>query len=219
MPGKEPVFKNFPLSGWEKLKRTPKPRDPSKLCPSISFVESSFYEQREGGMHSAIDIFTNLMTPVVADTDGIMWVNIEKGDIPDDYIYWDKGGWHCYIWGDDGFIRYYAHLHQKPLKKPGERVRPGDLLGYVGVSGNSGTWKNQQEYEQRRGNATTCPHLHFALYRTIDGKKAGAINPYPYLKESFSRIVTPRKKVVAIGIGTVIVLVGVGYLIWRLIKR
>jgi murein DD-endopeptidase MepM/ murein hydrolase activator NlpD len=57
---------------------------------------------------------------------------------------------------DDGTVAEYAHLSPGPeLVKPGQRVSPGDLLGYSGNTGYS-----------------SGPHLHFIVSKptVVDGK-------------------------------------------------
>jgi len=61
-----------------------------------------------------------------------------------------------------GMSYYYAHLERATVS-PGQRVRVGDVIGYVGNSGNA---------------ATTDPHLHFGIYRW--GR--GAVDPFPLLQ-------------------------------------
>ena len=56
---------------------------------------------------------------------------------------------------------YYAHLDSQAVR-PGQRVRVGDVLGFVGNTGNA---------------RTTHPHLHFGIYR----RGEGAVDPAPFL--------------------------------------
>jgi murein DD-endopeptidase MepM/ murein hydrolase activator NlpD len=55
---------------------------------------------------------------------------------------------------------YYAHLDRFGTFREGDVVEPGDVLGYVGTSGNA------------RG---TPSHLHYGIYR------GRALNPYSRL--------------------------------------
>jgi peptidoglycan LD-endopeptidase LytH len=57
---------------------------------------------------------------------------------------------------------YYAHLDRYGAFRRGDVVRPGDVLGYVGDSGDA------------RGTPT---HLHYAIYSS----SGHARNPYPRL--------------------------------------
>ena len=76
------------------------------------------------------------------------------------------GGKVVWIMGPAGTWHYYAHLddHKRGLSV-GDYVRKGDLIGYVGNTGNA---------------RHTAPHLHYGLY--LQGKGRGAVNPYPYLR-------------------------------------
>jgi hypothetical protein len=62
---------------------------------------------------------------------------------------------------NNGDALYYAHLETQEVRE-GQEVRPGDMIGRVGNSGNA---------------RTTPPHLHFGIY--VRGR--GARDPYPYL--------------------------------------
>ena len=61
---------------------------------------------------------------------------------------------------DAGRTFYYAHLDRQAFTEP-RRVVTGDVLGYVGNTGNA---------------RTTAPHLHFGLYD--DGPR----DPLPYVQ-------------------------------------
>ena len=66
--------------------------------------------------------------------------------------------------GAGGRVYYYAHLDSYAARiGPGDLVSAGDLLGFVGNSGNA---------------ESTAPHLHFGVYTS-----SGAIDPLPYLVE------------------------------------
>jgi murein DD-endopeptidase MepM/ murein hydrolase activator NlpD len=56
---------------------------------------------------------------------------------------------------------YFAHLERFGAFREGHVVRAGDVVGYVGDSGNA------------KGGP---PHLHYAIYA-----RGRAINPYPIL--------------------------------------
>lgn len=66
---------------------------------------------------------------------------------------------------------YYAHLDRlAPGLAQGQTVRRGEVLGYVGTTGNA---------------PARTPHLHFAIYEIADGKTRWGgrpINPYPLWK-------------------------------------
>lgn len=115
-------------------------------------VHSEFGAEREAGRrtHEGIDIFAPRNTPVVAVVDGHA--------VPDTN---NLGG--NVVWLRDGRGRrsyYYAHL-QRWAFEGSRRVTTGDVLGYVGNTGNA---------------RTTAPHLHFGIY------EGGAIDPLPFIQ-------------------------------------
>lgn len=70
------------------------------------------------------------------------------------------------------FAYYYAHLdrYAEGLKE-GAELKRGDLMGYVGVTGNSDP---------------NAPHLHFAVFELTPAKqwwKGSPLNPYPLLAD------------------------------------
>jgi murein DD-endopeptidase MepM/ murein hydrolase activator NlpD len=117
-------------------------------------LTNSWGAPRSGGRHhEGIDIFARRNTPVVSATDGIVT-----------RVGWNTlGGRIVMVTGPGGYHHYYAHLERFGSKKLGEAVRRGEVIGYVGDSGNA------------KGTPT---HLHYGIYRF----GGGAINPYPLLK-------------------------------------
>jgi murein DD-endopeptidase MepM/ murein hydrolase activator NlpD len=120
-------------------------------------LSNSWGEPRDGGRrkHRGIDIFAPRGTGVVAVADGIVSF---IGDQP-------KGG-HClWLTTESGASFYYAHLDRWAAGLyEGMEVRSGDLLGYVGNTGNA---------------RTTPPHLHFGINQNDE-----MVNPYPILTRS-----------------------------------
>ena len=104
---------------------------------------------RGGGTrwHEGIDLFANRGAPVYAPVSGA--VQQKVGSI---------GGNQFNLYGDDGITYIGSHLSE--FGKSGA-VNAGDILGYVGTSGNA---------------SGTSPHLHFGMYA-----KGGVVNPYPSL--------------------------------------
>lgn len=120
-------------------------------------------DTRGGGArrHNAIDIMAPGGTPVVAAAPG----RIEK------LFRSEAGGLTLYVRSPDrGWTYYYAHLGgYAPGVREGQAVRAGELLGYVGDTGNAGA-----------GNH----HLHFAVARMRAGERwwqGEPVNPYPLL--------------------------------------
>lgn len=117
----------------------------------------------EGRTHDAIDIMAPAETPVLAAADG----QIQK------LFQSERGGTTIYqLSADQKLIFYYAHLarYADGLTE-GKQVRQGDVIAYVGDSGNAGP-----------GNY----HLHFSIAAVSDPKRyweGTNINPYPLLRE------------------------------------
>jgi murein DD-endopeptidase MepM/ murein hydrolase activator NlpD len=116
----------------------------------------------EGRVHNAIDIMAAKDTPVLAAADGTIIRLFQS----------EKGGTTIYVRGtDDHTIYYYAHLDRYADGLTENKfVRRGDLIAYVGDTGNAGA-----------GNY----HLHFAIWTVDDPKRfwnGNDINPYPLLR-------------------------------------
>jgi len=125
-----------------------------------------------GHAYPATDLFAPEGTAFVAVTSGIIQ-GVSRTDT------WDpevddgatKAGLFVALIGDDG-VRYYgSHLSDVVDGiEAGVRVAAGDLLGYVGTSGNA------------RG---TPPHLHFGISRPTALEdweiRRGEIDPVPFL--------------------------------------
>jgi murein DD-endopeptidase MepM/ murein hydrolase activator NlpD len=115
-------------------------------------VQSEFGAERDAGRreHQGIDIFAPRDTPVLAVADGTAHsgTNGLGGNV---------------VWLRDGRRRqrfYYAHL-SRPAFEGAVAVKAGDVVGYIGNTGNA---------------RTTAPHLHFGIYQD------GAIDPLPFLR-------------------------------------
>lgn len=142
---------------------------PSHLAMPIAGVDpaqlqDTFHQQRAGHMHEALDIMAPRGTPVMAVVEG----NVAK-------LFTSKqGGLTVYQFDNSGtYCYYYAHLdHYAPGLKEGTLLRKGDVLGFVGSTGDA-----SQE----------APHLHLAVFKLGPEKewwKGTAIDPLPLLRES-----------------------------------
>ncbi len=127
------------------------------LWPVLGSISSSFGETRlssaAGGArpHKGVDISAPLGTPVVAAAAGVV---ISCG--------WQaEMGKSVYIDHGHGFATLYGHL-KKILVKPGDKVKKGQIIGTVGMTGNS-----------------TGPHLHYEVH--VQGVP---VNPQTYLRQT-----------------------------------
>jgi murein DD-endopeptidase MepM/ murein hydrolase activator NlpD len=115
----------------------------------------------EGRVHDAIDIPAPAGTPVVAAADGEIIKLFQS----------ERGGTTIYqLSTDKKLVFYYAHLQRyADGLAVGKFARQGEVVAYVGDSGNAGT-----------GNF----HLHFSISVVADPKRyweGTNINPYPIL--------------------------------------
>lgn len=126
-------------------------------------IEDTFNSTRGGGTrrHEATDILAPRGTPVLAVADGTiakLFLSVPGGMT----IYeFDPAGVWCF---------YYAHLDgYAPGLHEGMTVKRGDVIGYVGTTGNAGN----------------TPHLHIAFARLNPEKhwwQSTPVDPYPILR-------------------------------------
>jgi murein DD-endopeptidase MepM/ murein hydrolase activator NlpD len=139
----------------------PKPGEILFPVPGVSpkAMADSFHDARGARTHHAVDILAPRNSEVVAVADGTIARMMTSA----------AGGIAVYQWNADAtLVYYYAHLegYAKGLAE-GQTVTRGQVLGYVGTTGNA---------------PANTPHLHFAISR-VDKKGrwwGGApVNPFP----------------------------------------
>ncbi len=131
------------------------------VAGEVEFIDSWGYPRMTGTAsahwHQGTDVFATLGTPLIASENGTL-SGIGVGSL---------GGNKLWVNGDSGTEYYYAHLAAfAPGIADGQRVRAGEVVGYVGDTGNA------------RG---TSPHLHFEVHPG----GVGPVNPYPLLKAAY----------------------------------
>ena len=121
-----------------------------------SYINDWGFPRSGGRTHKGTDVFAVQGTPLVAVTDGYIgkYSPVEKG----------LGGITVWVYGYDGHHYYYAHMSkvEKGIKV-GAKVKAGQIVGYVGNTGNA---------------RTTPPHLHFQIHPN----GGEPVNPYPFLR-------------------------------------
>jgi murein DD-endopeptidase MepM/ murein hydrolase activator NlpD len=128
-------------------------------------LTDTFNDTRDGTRrHEALDIMAARGTPVLAASDGTVAKLFTS--VP--------GGLTIYEFDPTStYAYYYAHLdHYAPGLSEGKVLKRGDLIAYVGSTGNA---------------SADAPHLHFAIFVLGPGKqwwKGTAIDPYPLLVKS-----------------------------------
>ncbi|HEY9685044.1 MAG TPA: M23 family metallopeptidase [Drouetiella sp.] len=128
----------------------------------ISKVKGSFYETHGGVMHGAADMLAPRNTPVHA---------VENGKITKLFTS-KRGGLTIYQADPSGrFVYYYAHLEKyAPGLHDGDSVKKGEIIGFVGTSGNA---------------PPNTPHLHFSVGLGDALKKwwvTSSVDPYEVFK-------------------------------------
>ena len=139
-------------------------------------IHDTFNQGRGGGerRHEATDIMAPKGTPVVAVDNGV----IAK-------LFTSKpGGLTVYQFdSEEKYVFYYAHLdrYAEGLRE-GVLVRKGQVIGYVGITGNSDP---------------NAPHLHFAILQLGPEKKwysdTRPVDPYPLLTRALNPSTTSRR--------------------------
>jgi murein DD-endopeptidase MepM/ murein hydrolase activator NlpD len=112
-----------------------------------------------GGWHHGEDIFAPVGTPLVAVASGTLY-SIGWNDI---------GGYRLWLRDGEGNEFYYAHLSAySPLAVEGNDVEAGDVIGFVGNTGDA-------EF--------SAPHLHFEIHPAamVGLGYDGVVAPYPFL--------------------------------------
>ena len=155
---------------WDDLQYFPVAESSDNGRLSVSFEDSWMFDRSYGGErgHEGTDIMPSVNEPgrfpVVSMTDGV----IEK-------IGWlEMGGWRIGVRAPGGAYLYYAHLYDYAGDlKEGDRVKAGELIGYMGDTGYGKT-------EGTRGNFDV--HLHVGIYIKTDHNEEMSVNPYWILK-------------------------------------
>lgn len=130
-------------------------------------VSDTYNAPRAGGAHRALDILAPRGTPVLAADGGRIFKLRSNAN----------GGITIYaIDREERFIYYYAHLERyRDGLREGDLLEAGDVIGYVGTSGNA---------------PPNVPHLHFQIMRYRgDGKywDGDPIDPHAYLSRRGAR--------------------------------
>ncbi|WP_371128192.1 M23 family metallopeptidase [Sphingomonas sp. YR710] len=127
------------------------------IKPISAFTYTSAFGVRSdpfhgyAAMHAGIDLASPTGTPIYATADGIV-----------DRAEWFGGYGNCVeIDHGKGIATRYGHM-SRIAARAGDRVKRGDLIGYVGSTGRS-----------------TGSHLHYEV--RIDGH---AVNPIPFLQSA-----------------------------------
>lgn len=131
-----------------------------------SYTDDFAAARHSTGWHHGIDIFAPTGVPVLAVADGELFK-----------VGWNSlGGHRLWLRDDSGNEYYYAHLSAySPLAVDGARVSAGDVIAFVGTTGEA---------------KTTPPHLHFEIHpeALLSLGYDGVVNPYEFL-QSWEKVI------------------------------
>ena len=157
LPSISQQTQSFVIAKWQQLsllqQELPTANSLPSPLPEQHLTDTWGAARSQGRSHEGIDIFAARGTPIRATTQGIVRKVGEN----------TLGGRVVVVVGPGGAGLYYAHLEDYADFSPNDWVNAGDIIGYVGDSGNA------------KG---TPPHVHYGIY--INGS---AVNPYPLLQK------------------------------------
>jgi murein DD-endopeptidase MepM/ murein hydrolase activator NlpD len=126
---------------------------------TVSYGDTFGAARADTGWHHGEDLFAPLGAPILAVADGAVF-SVGWNDI---------GGNRLWLRDTSGNEFYYAHLSAfSPLARNGRQVHAGDVVGFVGNTGDA---------------EGTPPHLHFEVHplALLGLGYDGVISPYNYL--------------------------------------
>ncbi|MFK4001440.1 M23 family metallopeptidase [Psychrobacter namhaensis] len=157
LPSISQQTQSFVVAKWQQLsllqQALPTENSLPSPLPEQNLTDTWGAARSQGRSHEGIDIFAPRHTPIQSTTQGIVSKVGEN----------NLGGRVVVVVGPGGAGHYYAHLEDYADIAPNDWVNQGDVIGYVGDSGNA------------KG---TPPHVHYGIY--INGS---AVNPYPLLQK------------------------------------
>jgi murein DD-endopeptidase MepM/ murein hydrolase activator NlpD len=148
------------------------------VLDSVRFASGWGDERENGRSHHGQDLFCPKWTPILAVVSGTVdWISTSRPKPPK--------GYHLLLRGEDGNLYLYEHLNDDdpgtgddagPPRyayarglKNGDHVDAGDIVGYVGDSGNAEKWG---------------AHLHFEIHV---GKWGNSVDPAPSLRAALAQ--------------------------------
>lgn len=157
LPSISEQTQSFVVAKWQQMsllqQELPTENSLPSPLPEKNLTDTWGAARSQERSHEGIDIFAERGTPIQSTTQGIVSKVGEN----------NLGGRVVVVVGPGGAGHYYAHLEDYADIAPNDWVNQGDIIGYVGDSGNA------------KG---TPPHVHYGIY--INGS---AVNPYPLLQK------------------------------------
>lgn len=128
---------------------------------AVRTLTKNYGEPRAGHSHIGLDIMAPEGTPIVSPTEAVV---TSKG-------VWTGAGNYVQTAAPGGERFVYMHLSEIADIEEGDVLKVGDLVGYVGHTGNA---------------VASAPHLHFEIHDEDDDTS----DPYP----RFTKVFTPQEK-------------------------
>lgn len=157
LPSISQQTQSFVVSKWQQVnllqQELPTENSLPSPLPEQHLTDTWGGARSEGRSHEGIDIFAPRGTPIQSTTQGII------SKVGDDRL----GGRVVVVVGPGGAGHYYAHMEDYANISTNDWINAGDVIGYVGNSGNA---------------KSTPTHVHYGIY--INGR---AVNPYPLLQK------------------------------------
>ena len=135
--------------------------DLTRMASGYGYRTDPFNKSRK--MHYGMDFTASRGTPIYASGNGV----VKRADNRSSGY-----GKHIRIDHGFGYVSLYAHLNKYNVKR-GQKVKRGDIIGFVGSTGRS-----------------VGPHLHYEIFK--DGKKINPMNFYygQLSSEEFDKLLT-----------------------------
>ena len=143
-------------------------------APVVAAIISGF-RTPERPTHDGVDLGASRFTPIQAAAAGVVtlvrcqaytasgsWWGCDHDGSPSIL----GCGWYVEITHADHVITRYCHQVRQPAVTVGQSVTAGQVIGWVGTTGNS-----------------SGPHLHFEVHLNGDRLSSGAVDPVPFMRD------------------------------------
>ena len=143
------LIETYSLTKYDNANEKPSVNAAGYGVPLKNYEISSLFGARGGDFHRGIDLAADLGEPIYASKSGIV--------VTSDYH--DSWGKYVVITHEDGMSTLYAHQSEY-IVHAGSKVEQGQIIGYVGSTGNS-----------------TGNHLHFEICKDNSLNQTQLIDP------------------------------------------
>ena len=148
---------------------------PGGWVQPVRAVIVSPFGMRGGRLHAGVDLGASRGTPIRSAASGVVDTaqcdpstgTCDRDGSPD-----IRGcGWYVDIRHAGNTVTRYCHMVRQPEVRPGDQVQAGQVIGFVGTSGNS-----------------SGPHLHFEVHLNVPAgpfhaHNDNAVDPVPFMQQ------------------------------------